>query len=183
VGGIKCPRCRNRESATFTQARLVKPLAGLYEEAKATLTLTLKKEKPLRIIPAYPSSPKRNSTITEPSPTMSAWSPSVGLQALPTSTDHSRTGSGDNTSHTSSKGRRSIWRSGSSSPNIHVSYTMFTDAMFALAYTSNRISCYDCGLRSWSKGHSSNGITMAAGSSCRYAVISKETSVSLARQI
>jgi hypothetical protein len=172
VGGIKCPRCRNREYATFSEARLVKPMADLNEELKAALILTPRKQTP------HPSTPTRDSIVTEQSPTTSGRSPSlVSRSRQPTSTDHSRTGSGENTSHTSSKGYRSIWRSGSSSPNIHISYALFSDARFVLAYTSNRISCYDCELRSWSEGQSFNGISMAAGSFARYAVISKETTV------
>lgn len=60
------------------------------------------------------------------------------------------------------------------SPQVHIAYDIFTDANFVLAYSSHRISCYDCELKQWSKGYSFEKIVMAAGSCARYAVISKE---------
>lgn len=178
VRGVFCPRCKNRETASFTQARLVEPLRELDQELMTALHFSQKKKKALHIIKRRSSIPKRNSAAIEPSPTTPSWpSPLAFITRRSGSTQHSRTGSGENTSHTSSVDRHSISTSGSPTPNQRVSYAMFADARYVLANTSHKIYCYDCELRSWSKGSSFNRIIMTGGSSARYAVISRETSV------
>ena len=162
---------------TFTQARLIQPLDLLDQELKAASRLN----QDIKVQPSttrYVDRPKRSSASSK-----SLHSPSSHSLVRTTqnaTSHHSRKGSSDNTSQSSSKGKSSNkLSSGSSTPNMHVSYAMFTDGRFVLAFTSSRISCYDCELKSWSRGHSFTKIIMAAGSSVRYAVLSQETHVSL----
>ena len=174
--GILCPRCITK---TFTQARLIQPLNLLDQELKAASRLSQDiNVQPLT--PRYVDKTKRSSASSK-----SLYSPPSHslLKRIQNATKHhSRKGSSDNTSQNSSKGKSSNkLSSGSSTLNVHVSYAMFTDGRFVLAFTSSRISCYDCDLKLWSRGHSFTKIIMAAGSSVRYAVLSQETHVSLPR--
>ena len=175
VHGIPCPRCIAK---IFTQARLIEPLNLLDQELEAASRLN----QDVKLQPSttrYVDRPKRSSVASNSLRSISSRS----LQRIQNvMSHHSREGSSDNTSQTSSKGKSSNKLStGSSTLNLHVSYAMFTDGRFVLAFTSSRISCYDCELKSWSRGQSFTKIIMAAGSSGRYAVISQETHVSLPR--
>ena len=176
VHGILCPRCRTE---TFTKARLIEPLNLLDQELKAASRLSQDiKVQPLTI--RYVDRLKRSSASSKSLHSTPSRSRLRTIQNA--MKHHSRKGSSDNTSQSSSKGKSSNkLSSGSSTLNVHVSYAMFTDGRFVLAFTSSRISCYDCDLKSWSRGHSFTKIIMAAGSSVRYAVISQETHVSLPR--
>ena len=174
VHGILCPRCITK---TFTQARLIQPINLLDQELKAASRLS-QDSKVQSWTTRHVDRPKRssassNSLHSTPSRTL--------LRTIQNATSHhSRKGSSDNTSQSSSKGKSfNRLSSGSSKLNLHISYAMFTDGKFVLAFTSSRISCYDCDLKSWSRGHSFTKIIMAAGSSVRYAVLSQETHVSL----
>ena len=173
---ILCPRCI---SGSFTQARLIQPLNLLDQELKAASCLNQDiKVQPLT--PRYVDRPKGSSASSQ---SLHSTSSRSLLRTIQNATrNHSRKGSSDNTSQSSSKGKSSNkFSSGSSTLNVHASYAMFTDGRFVLAFTSSRISCYDCDLKSWSRGHSFAKIIMAAGSSVRYAVLSQETHVSLPR--
>ena len=175
VHGILCPRCITK---TFTQARLIQPLNLLDQELKAASRLS----QDIEVQPLTTRYVDRTERFSASSKSLYSSPPSRSLlRTIQNVTKHhSRKGSSDNTSQNSSKGKSSNkLSSGSSTLNVHVSYAMFTDGRFVLAFTSSRISCYDCDLKSWSRGHSFTKIIMAAGSSVRYAVISQQTHVSL----
>ena len=173
VNGIRCPRCVTK---TFTQARLIQPLYLLDQELKAASRLN-QDSKVQPWTTRYVDRPERSSASSNSLRSISSRSLQRTFQNV--MSHHSRKGSSDNTSQTSSKGKSSNkLRTGSSTLNLHVSYAMFTDGRFVLVFTSSRITCYDCELKSWSRGHSFTKIFMAAGSSVRYAVLSQETHVS-----
>ena len=176
VHGTPCPRCGN---ITFTQARLIEPLNLLDQELKAASRLN-QDNKIQQLTTRYVD---RTMGSSASSKSLHSTSSRSLLRTFQTAmSHHSRKGSSDNMSQSSSKRKSSNnFGSGSSTLNVHVSYAMFTDGRFVLAFTSSRISCYDCELKSWSRGHSFAKIIMAAGSSVRYAVLSQETHVSLQR--
>lgn len=173
--GIKCPRC---ETETFTQARLIQPLNLLDQELKAASHLN--QDNKVQLLTTRNVDRSMGSSASSRS--LHSTSSRSLLRRIQNVTNHSRKGSSDNTSQSSSKGKSSNkFGFGSLTLNVHVSYVIFTDGRFVLAFTSSRISCYDCELKSWSRGHSFAKIIMAAGSSVRYAVLSQETYVSLPR--
>ena len=177
VHGIRCPRCTTEK---FTQARSIEPFNLLDQELKAASRLNQDNEIQPFLTTRYVDRPMRSSASSKSLHSTSSRSLLRPIQNA--KSHHSRKGSSDNTSQSSSKGKSSNkFGPGSSTLNVHVSYAMFTDGRFVLAFTSSRISCYDCELKSWSRGHSFAKIIMAAGSSVRYAVLSQETHVSLQR--
>ena len=174
--GVYCPRCK---IDSFTQARLIEPLDGIDQELKSVSSLTQKPKKSLQDYKMSQIRSKKASVTLEFSPSLSSPSSSLPLRNLQNiSPRHSSNGSGEKSSLTSSKGRKSLFKFGSSMPKAHISYAMFVDARFLLAYTSHTISRCDCEFRTWAECHSFGKIIMAAGSSIRYAIISKETTVS-----
>ena len=174
--GATCPRCKT----AITQARLLEPIERIDQELNETLNPPHHQKKPPENIETHLSEPERASTTQGTSPTPSSRSSFLPLRNLPNaSIYHNGEGSTENTSLSSSKGKRSLFKSGSSSPKVHISYALFVDAKYLLAYTSQRISRRHCELGSWSEAQSFNKIVMATGSSARYAVISEETHVSV----
>ena len=171
---LRCPTC---ETEPFTQARQVKPLNVLDQMLRGPPRLNPNlQEQPLKIKRSLDRS-KRFSATSRSLHSSSSRSFLRTLQGA--QVNHSRKDSGEHASQSSSKGKiPNIFKSGSSSSRVHVS-VLFTDGKFVLAFTSNRISCYDCELETWSKGHSFTRITLVAGSSVRYAVVSTETHVGL----
>lgn len=175
--GIPCPHCRPH---SFSQARLVEPLRTISQELQKAALPYSKNDETLQITTLQSTRPNRQSLTSEHSPTTLASSASILSQNPQSSaTNNGTSRSAGHSSRTSSLGRIFPSRSsGPAAPVVHVSYAMFTDANFVLAYSSHRISCYDCELKLWSKGYSFVKIVMAAGSCARYAVISKEPTVS-----
>lgn len=174
IDGLRCPWCESQN--IFTRARLVEPLKVLDQELeKAPRSSPNRQEPSLNIR----RSPDRSHRISATSRSLHS-SPSRSLLRTiqaPLLT-HSRQSSSEEASQGSSRGfRSSIFRSGPSSSRLPVFSVLFTDAKFVLAWTSNRVSCYDCELETWSKGHLFTKITRVAGSSIRYAVVSKEAHV------
>ena len=173
--GITCPQCA---SCTFSQARLVEPLRMVRQELQKAARPHSQNDGALQITTLQTNTPKSKSLTPDPSPITPARSDSL-FPEKPQSpaANNGKSRSAGHSSRTSSLGRIFPFRSsGPASPPVH--YAMFADANFVLAYSSHRISCYDCELRSWSKGYSFDKIVMAAGSCARYAVISKEPTVS-----
>ena len=179
IEGLRCPTCGTEP---FTQARLVNPLNVLDQMLRGAPRLNSNLQKPPLKIKRLPDRSKRISAT--PGSLHSSSSHSL-LRTLPgPQVTHSRKDSDDTVSQGSSKGKFSnYFKSGSSSSRLHVSSVLFTDGKFVLAFTSNRVSCYDCELETWSNGHSFTRITLIAGSSIRYAVVSKETHVCLKLRI
>ena len=134
----------------------------------------------LQIATLQPNTPQRKSLTSELSPTTPARSGSFLSQESQNSAtlNELTTSSGKSSNKSSYRRFFSSISSGFASSHVHVSYTVFSDANFVLAYSFQRIYCFDCELRSWSEGHSFVQIVMAAGSSTGYAVISKEPTVS-----
>ncbi len=175
INGLQCPRCKTEP---FTQARLVRPLHVLDQKLKDAPSLNFNLQEPSLKMKRLTNRSNRISASSRSLRSSSSHSLLRNLQGA--QADHSRSDSGENTSQGSSRGRFSnIFRSGSSSSRQHISSVVFTDGKFVLAFTSNRISYYDCELETWSQGHNFTRITLVAGSSMRYAVVSKETHVSL----
>ena len=172
---LQCPRCK---SQLFTQARLIEPLNVLDEKLKdAPLSSANLQESSLKIKLSQDRS-KRVSATSRSLDSSSSTSRSF-LRLQGASSTHSRQGSSENSSQGSAKGKLStIFKSSPSSSRLPISSELFTDGKFVLAWTANHFSCYDCELETWSKGKSSLRITWVAGSSVRYAIVSKETHVS-----
>ena len=173
--GLPCPVC---QIEIFTEAHLVQPLHALEQElAKATPSGFNLYHSSLKIKESW----HRSASTSDTSRSFQSSSNHSFFKTLrEAQLGHSRKGSDENQSQSSSKGKRSsIFKSGSPSPRLHVSTAIFTDGRFVLAFTSNHISCYDCELDTWSKGHSISGIFLAAGSSNRYALVSRDNHVSL----
>ena len=175
--GIACPQCT---SCYFSQARLVEPLRMMGQELQKASQSYFKNSETLQITTLQPNTPKSKSLTSGRSATTPARSGSpVSQKPQSSATNNGKSRSAGHSSRTSSLGWILPSRSsGPASPQVHVSYAMFTDANFVLAYSSHHISCYDCELKLWSKGYSFVKIVMAAGSCARYAVISKEQTVS-----
>ena len=174
IDGLRCPRCKTEP---FTQARLVLPLHVLDQKLKDAPRLNSNLQNPSLKIKRLLNRSKRISASSKSLNSSSSHSLLRKLQG--TQVNHSKKDSGENTSQGSSKGKlSSIFNPGSSSSRLHISSVIFTDGKFVLAFTSNRISCYDCELETWSNGHLFTRITLVAGSSVRYAVVSKEIDVS-----
>ena len=172
--GLQCPRCK---SQPFTQARLIEPLNVLDKELKdAPLSSASLQESSLKI----KISPDRSKRVSATSRSLDSSSSRSFLRTLQVaSSTHSRQGSSENSSQGSAKGKlSSIFKSSPPSSRLPIFSGLFTDGKFVLAWTANRVSCYDCELETWSKGSSFLRITWVAGSSVRYAVVSKETHVS-----
>ena len=168
IDGLRCPWCESQN--IFTRARLVEPLKVLDQELEKAPRSSPNREEPsLNII----RPPDRSQRISA-SPRSSHSSSSRPFLR----TTHSRQSSSEKASQGSSRGFiSSIFRSSPSSSRLPVFSVLFTDAKFVLAWTSDRVSCYDCELGTWSKGHLFTKITRVAGSSVRYAVVSKEAHV------
>ena len=180
VNGVYCPRCK---AASFNQARLVEPLELIHQERKSILNKALLQEDSTQNAQPYFSGLENASITQELSPASSGRSSFMPSRLFQNgSTAHSTKGSGENTSFSSSRGRRSLFKSGPSTPKAHIYHAMFVDGKFLLAFTSKKIYCHDCELKSWSEGHSFGRIIMAAGSFIRYAVISEENRASATSQ-
>ena len=178
LNGLKCPTC---ETKSFKKARLLRPLNVLDQMLSVPRLDSNLQELPLKIKLSLDRSKRMSATSRSLNSSSSrSWSRTLqGGQA-----NHSRKDSGENASQSSSKGKISKRiKSGSSSSKLQVSSVLFTDGKFVLAFTSKRISCYDCELETWSIGHDFTRITLVAGSSVRYAVVSKETHVRLRLRI
>ena len=174
IDGLQCPWC---ESQPFTQARLVEPLNVLDEELKSAALSDTHFQKSSLKIKRSPDRSERASTTSRSLQSSSSHSFLRTLQVA--SSSRSRQGSSDNATQSSPKGKRSsIFKSNSSSSRSPIFSRLFTDGNFVLAWTTKHVSCYDCELETWSKGHSFPRITWVAGSSVRYAVVSKDAHVS-----
>ena len=183
VHEISCPWCESLPSTqtqprVFTQARLIEPLDLLDQKLKAASHFHQDTAVQRMTTKQYVERPQRISASSNSLHSISSCLLPRSIQKA--MSHHSRKGSNDDTSQDSSKGKSSSkYKSGSPTPSVYVNYAMFTDGKSVLVITSYRISCYDCELMSWSRGNSFMKILMAAGSSGRYAVLSKETHVSL----
>ena len=137
-------------------------------------------DETLRITTRQPNTPQRKSLSSELSPTTPARSGSLlSQESQDSAANNGLATSGGKSSRTSShKWFTPSISYGSASSQVHISYEVASDASFVLAYSSDHIYCYDCEVGSWSKWPSFGQIVMAAGSSARYAVISKESNVS-----
>ena len=176
IDGLQCP-CPWCETQPFTQARLVGPLNVLDRELKNAPRSSSDLQESSLKIKRSPNESKRDSAT--PTSLQSSSSRSLIKPLSVHSLTHSRKGSSENASQDSSKRKLSgKFKSSSSASRMPIFSVLFTDGKFVLAWTSDRISCFDCELETWSTGHSFTRITQVAGSSVRYGVVSKEAHVS-----
>ena len=172
IDGLRCPWCESQN--IFTRARLVEPLKVLDQELEKAPRSSPNRQEPSLNIRRPPDRSQRISATSRSS--QSSSSRSI-LRTIPDSlVTRTRQSSSGEALQGSPRGF-GLFRSSPSSSRLPVFSVLSTDAKFVLAWTSNSVSCYDCEVGTWSKGHLFTKITRVAGSSVRYAVVSKEAHV------